>query len=88
MYLGFPNQAVYDAYQTPKIDYDQSKFTWAMPQLELLREYTTNYLSSIPQSFISSRFIGSKLKWDRRKIDDMILPVIKRINTKEVRFSF
>ena len=35
---GFPSQAVYDAYQTPKIDYDQSKFTWAMPQLELLRE--------------------------------------------------
>jgi hypothetical protein len=37
-YSGFPNKAVYDAYQTPKIDYDQSKFTWAMPQLELIRE--------------------------------------------------
>ena len=36
--LGFPNQAVYDAYQTPKINSDQSKFTWAMPQLELIRE--------------------------------------------------
>ncbi len=37
-YSGFPNQDIYDAYQTPKIDYDQSKFTWAMPQLELIRE--------------------------------------------------
>ncbi|CAF5068835.1 unnamed protein product, partial [Rotaria sp. Silwood1] len=64
----FPNRAVYDAYNTPKVDYDQSKFTWAMPQLELIRE-----------------FIGSKLKWDRQKIDDMILPVIKRMNTKEVQ---
>ncbi|CAF4212837.1 unnamed protein product, partial [Rotaria sp. Silwood2] len=68
LFEGFPNKAVYDAYITPKVDYDQSKFTWAMPQLELIRE-----------------FIGSKLKWDRQKIDDMILPVIKRMNTKEVQ---
>ncbi|CAF4791384.1 unnamed protein product [Rotaria sp. Silwood1] len=68
LFEGFPNRAVYDAYNTPKVDYDQSKFTWAMPQLELIRE-----------------FIGSKLKWDRQKIDDMILPVIKRMNTKEVQ---
>ncbi|CAF3780367.1 unnamed protein product [Rotaria sordida] len=68
LFEGFPNKAVYDAYNTPKIDYDQSKFTWAMPQLELIRE-----------------FIGSKLKWDRQKIDDMILPVIKRMNTKEIQ---
>ncbi|CAF1172318.1 unnamed protein product [Adineta ricciae] len=68
LFEGFPNKAVYDAYVNPKIDYDQSKFTWAMPQLELIRE-----------------FIGSKLKWDRRKIDEMILPVIKRMNTKEVQ---
>ncbi|CAF1171487.1 unnamed protein product [Adineta ricciae] len=68
LFEGFPNKAVYDAYVNPKIDYDQSKFTWAMPQLELIRE-----------------FIGSKLKWDRRKIDEMILPVIKRMNTKAVQ---
>lgn len=37
-YSGFPNQAVYDAYLNPKVNPDQSKFTWAMPQLELLRE--------------------------------------------------
>jgi hypothetical protein len=36
---------------------------------------------------IHSRFIGTKLKWDRRRIDDMILPVMKRINTKEVCLS-
>jgi hypothetical protein len=38
LYSGFPNKAVYEAYITPKIDYDQSKFTWSMPQLELIRE--------------------------------------------------
>ncbi|CAF1293158.1 unnamed protein product [Adineta steineri] len=68
LFEGFPNKAIYDAYIKPKIDYDQTKFTWAMPQLELIRE-----------------FIGTKLKWDRRKIDDMILPVIKRMNTKEIQ---
>jgi hypothetical protein len=35
---GFPNHAVYDAYIHPKVDTDHSKFTWAMPQLELIRE--------------------------------------------------
>ncbi|CAF3428673.1 unnamed protein product [Rotaria socialis] len=68
LFEGFPNQAIYDAYISPKVDPDKSKFTWAMPQLELIRE-----------------FIGSKLKWDRRKIDDMILPVIKRMNTNEIQ---
>ncbi|CAF2186057.1 unnamed protein product [Rotaria magnacalcarata] len=68
LFEGFPNQAIYDAYISPKVDPGKSKFTWAMPQLELIRE-----------------FIGSKLKWDRRKIDDMILPVIKRMNTNEIQ---
>jgi hypothetical protein len=36
--LGFPNRDVYDAYISPRIDDDQTKFTWAMPQLELIRE--------------------------------------------------
>jgi hypothetical protein len=45
-----------------------------------------NNSSVFDESYIHSRFIGSKLKWDRRKIDDMILPVIKRMNTKEVCF--
>ena len=38
LFEGFPNRTVYEAYVHPKIDEDQSKFTWAMPQLELIRE--------------------------------------------------
>lgn len=38
LFEGFPNRAVYEAYIRPKIDEDQSKFTWAMPQIELIRE--------------------------------------------------
>ena len=45
-----------------------------------------NRFFSFIQSLIHYRFIGSKLKWDRRRIDDMILPVLKRMNTKEVCF--
>ncbi|CAF5226633.1 unnamed protein product, partial [Rotaria magnacalcarata] len=39
----------------------------------------------MPQLELIREFIGSKLKWDRRKIDDMLLPVIKRMNTNEIQ---
>ncbi|CAF1086862.1 unnamed protein product [Didymodactylos carnosus] len=64
----FPNELVYRAYINPNVDHDASKFSWSMPQLELIRE-----------------FMWNKLRWDRNKVDNELLPVMKRFNTKELQ---
>lgn len=37
--VGFPNAAVFDAYQAPTIDDSQEPFSWTVPDLDLLRQY-------------------------------------------------
>ncbi|BFZ00205.1 hypothetical protein BsWGS_03244 [Bradybaena similaris] len=37
---GFPSEAVVDAYLHPQVDDSTEKFTWGLPDLDLLREFT------------------------------------------------
>lgn len=37
--VGFPNAAVFDAYQAPTVDDSQEPFSWTTPDLDLLRQY-------------------------------------------------
>lgn len=34
----FPNRLVYEAYKNPNIDKSEEKFSWSMPQLDLIRK--------------------------------------------------
>ncbi|KAK3870054.1 hypothetical protein Pcinc_024678 [Petrolisthes cinctipes] len=36
----FPNEQVYDAYLNPEVDESREKFTWAVPNVEALRQFT------------------------------------------------
>ncbi|KAK4310651.1 hypothetical protein Pmani_017797 [Petrolisthes manimaculis] len=36
----FPNEQVYDAYLNPEVDESKEKFTWAVPNVEALRQFT------------------------------------------------
>lgn len=39
MILGFPSRAVADAYLHPQVDDSREPFTWAKPNLDLIRKY-------------------------------------------------
>lgn len=36
----FPNDSVYEAYLTPEVDESREKFSWAVPNVEALRDFT------------------------------------------------
>ena len=38
--LGFLNEDIFLAYTNPSVDDSDEKFTWGMPQVEALREYS------------------------------------------------
>ncbi|XP_022254967.1 DNA repair protein complementing XP-G cells homolog isoform X2 [Limulus polyphemus] len=65
---GFPSQIVFDAYLYPHVDNSSEKFSWGIPDLQLLREYAEE-----------------KFGWSRNKIDDLLLPVMKKINERQTQ---
>ncbi|XP_076323676.1 rad2 superfamily protein mus201 isoform X1 [Tachypleus tridentatus] len=65
---GFPSQIVFDAYLYPHVDDSSEKFSWGIPDLQLLREYAEE-----------------KFGWSRNKIDDLLLPVMKKINERQTQ---
>ncbi|KAK0061017.1 DNA repair protein complementing XP-G cells [Biomphalaria pfeifferi] len=71
---GFPSEAVVNAYLNPEVDKSREKFTWRLPELELLREI-----------FLTPNFIFAKIKfgWNREKTDQSLLPMMKQLNQKE-----
>lgn len=59
----FPNAIVFDTYVKPTVDESPEKFSWARPDLDLLRSYARD-----------------KLAWSQSKLDDQLLPVLKKLN--------
>lgn len=40
LHPGFPNEAVFNAYVNPTVDDSQESFTWSLPDLDLLRDFS------------------------------------------------
>ena len=64
----FPDNVIVQAYLDPEVDTSSEKFTWEIPALDLLREYTRK-----------------KFGYKQQKSDELLLPIIKRMNAKETQ---
>ncbi|CAN7997003.1 unnamed protein product [Ixodes pacificus] len=68
---GFPSAPVVRAYLEPSVDASKETFSWGTPNLDELRSY--------PLPRLSAR----KLGWQREKLDDLLLPVLRRMGEKQ-----
>lgn len=88
----FPSEIVFNAYINPDVDKSNREFTWTLPELDLLRKYNIkirliNKLISLNYLMIK-RYLSNKIGWTIKKIDDDLLPIIKRVQDKMVLFNF
>lgn len=67
--IGFPNEAVIDAYLFPTVNESKEGFSWAPPDLDRIREY-----------------MKMKFGWKTARIDEILLPVMKRQTERNVSF--
>ncbi|KAI1287461.1 DNA excision repair protein ERCC-5 -like protein [Halotydeus destructor] len=65
---GFPNRVIFDAYIRPVVDESPEKFSWSLPDLDLIRDYCK-----------------AKLGWSQLKVDEGLLPVMKRLNESKTQ---
>jgi DNA excision repair protein ERCC-5 len=64
---GFPSLAVANAYLHPKVDESKEVFTWGLPDLTALRDFTRQ-----------------KFGWAKTKSDEILLPVMKKLDERKV----
>ena len=88
----FPSEIVFNAYINPDVDKSNREFTWTLPELDLLRKYNIkirliNNLILLNYLMIK-RYLSNKIGWTIKKIDDDLLPIIKRVQDKMVLFNF
>jgi DNA excision repair protein ERCC-5 len=65
----FPDRKVDHAYLHPTVNENLTPFTWALPDLDSLRDY-----------------IHLKLSWERQKVDDILLPVLRSLRSPWVSY--
>ncbi|CAN7996736.1 unnamed protein product [Ixodes hexagonus] len=70
---GFPSAPVVKAYLEPSVDASRETFSWGTPDLDALRSYPL--LHALPTR--------QKLGWPREKLDDLLLPVLRRMGEKQ-----
>ncbi|NXI41996.1 ERCC5 protein, partial [Galbula dea] len=79
---GFPNPAVAEAYLKPVVDETRGSFTWGKPDVEQIREYP----SAMWQDLIAdSTGMKDHFGWNRTKVDEVLLPVIKQLNLQQTQ---
>ncbi|NXH15347.1 ERCC5 protein, partial [Bucco capensis] len=72
---GFPNPAVAEAYLKPVVDETRGSFTWGKPDVEQIREYSLTFCT----------FCQDHFGWNRTKIDEILLPVMKQLNLQQTQ---
>ncbi|NWR62904.1 ERCC5 protein, partial [Bucorvus abyssinicus] len=78
---GFPNPAVAEAYLKPVVDETRGSFTWGKPDVELIREYPFTIWQDFSLTFCM--FCQVHFGWNRTKVDEILLPVIKQLNLQQ-----
>lgn len=77
-----------DAYYHPTVDSSDEPFKWGLPDLDALRAYVP-IVSSIYRYSKKSlpRFFREELGWGQAKVDEIMLPIIQKMNKRgQVRF--
>ncbi|RXW22818.1 hypothetical protein EST38_g3020 [Candolleomyces aberdarensis] len=73
----WPNTAVRDAYYHPAVDNSDEPFKWGLPDLDGLR----GYIYSHARLHLSS-FLREELSWSQTKVNDLLLPIIQKMNKR------
>ncbi|NXX45093.1 ERCC5 protein, partial [Tricholaema leucomelas] len=77
---GFPNPAVAEAYLKPVVDETRGSFTWGKPDVEQIEEYPFTICSLTLWTFCQDHF-----GWNKAKVDEILLPVIKQLNVHQTQ---
>ncbi|KAG0426649.1 hypothetical protein HPB47_026244 [Ixodes persulcatus] len=80
---GFPSAPVVRAYLEPSVDASKETFSWGTPNLDELRSYPLPCLSAARSRMALFTFGQRKLGWQREKLDDLLLPVLRRMGEKQ-----
>lgn len=76
-----------DAYYHPTVDESEEAFKWGMPDLDALRGYV-NFRARTGTLLICIRFLREELGWGQSKVDELLLPIIKKVAKRgQVRSS-
>ncbi|KAG1675699.1 DNA repair protein complementing XP-G cells [Nymphon striatum] len=69
----FPDLNVFNAYMEPEVDDSKEKFSWSTPDLDMLRQYPF------------FKFAFQKFGWAKTKVDDILLPMLKKLNSSQTQ---
>ena len=84
--VSFPSLAVQAAYLQPSVDTSTQPFSWAVPNLVAVRSAPVLKLMHGPfLSFIFRDFAREKFGWDRAKIDRLLSPVVRALDSRLAR---
>jgi hypothetical protein len=71
-----------EAYLNPAVDQSEERFQWGLPDLDGLRRYDYAFCSMLRNLILGCRFLADELSWSVDKIDETILPIIRRMTQR------
>ena len=80
----FPSLAVQAAYLQPSVDTSTQPFSWAVPNLVAVRSAPVFMLGPFI-SLVYRDFAREKFGWDRAKIDRLLSPVVRALDSRLAR---
>ena len=84
--VSFPSLAVQAAYLQPSVDTSTQPFSWAVPNLVAVRSAPVLMFGFGPFISLNYRdFAREKFGWDRAKIDRLLSPVVRALDSRLAR---